>query len=287
VFIPGGQIAYGKLSQSLDYGAVTLQIDGNFDDAMRIVRDIARATDIYLLNSVNPFRLEGQKTIGIEMLQQRGWKVPDRVVVPGGNLGNCSALGKGFKELLDNGLIDRLPKLTVVQAEGAAPLDAFWNGDRNGDFVPVKHPKTLATAIKIGQPVSWPKAVRALEWMDGTVVSVSEQEIADAKAIIGRDGLGCEPASATTLAGIRKLVESNELNPDEDIIAVLTGNVLKDPDYTVQYHADELFTDAEREARTVRAEGKLESRFANRPVRVSANHEEILRVIHELTAQEA
>lgn len=286
VFIPGGQIAYGKLSQSLDYGAATLQIDGNFDDAMRIVREIAAATDIYLLNSVNPFRLEGQKAIGIEMMQQRGWKAPDRVVVPGGNLGNCSALGKGFKEMLDHGLIDRMPKLTVVQAEGAAPLAAYWNGDRKGDFVPVEHPKTLATAIKIGKPVSWPKALRALEWMNGNVVTVSEQEIADAKAMIGRDGLGCEPASATTLAGIRKMIESDSLDRDEDVIAVLTGNVLKDPDYTVQYHADELFTDAERETRTVRAEGKLASNFANRPVRVSANRDDILRVIQELTARE-
>ncbi len=286
VFIPGGQIAYGKLSQSLDYGAVTLQIDGNFDDAMRIVRDLAATSDIYLLNSVNPFRLEGQKAIAIEMMQQRGWNAPDRVVVPGGNLGNCSALGKGFREMLDHGLIDRMPKLTVVQAEGAAPLAAYWNGGREGGFIPVEHPKTLATAIKIGQPVSWPKAVRALDWMNGNVVTVSEQEIADAKAMIGRDGLGCEPASATTLAGIRKLVESDLLDRDEDVIAVLTGNVLKDPDYTVQYHADELFTDAERESRTVRAEGKLASNFANRPVRVSANRDDILRVIQELTALE-
>jgi threonine synthase len=286
VFIPGGQIAYGKLSQSLDYGAVTVQIDGDFDAAMRIVRDIAQETDIYLLNSVNPFRLEGQKAIAIELAQQRGWRVPDRVVAPGGNLGNCSALGKGFREMADVGLIDRLPKLTVIQAEGAAPLAKFWRAGGGAPFSAVERPKTLATAIKIGAPVSWPKAVRALEWTNGSCESVSEQEIADAKAVIGRDGIGCEPASAATLAGIKKMVAAGEIDRDEDVVAILTGNALKDPDYTVAYHSDELFLDAEREVVVKRAEGRLAAPFANRPIRTPAEKNAILAALERRLTRE-
>jgi threonine synthase len=239
VFIPSGQIALGKLSQALDYGAEVLQIEGDFDDAMRLVREIARETPIYLLNSVNPFRLEGQKTIAFELLQQRGWSVPDRVVVPGGNLGNSSAIAKGFHELVERGVIERMPKLTIVQAEGANPLHRMWQAGAD-TLTPLAGARTLATAIKIGAPVSWPKAKRGLTWSGGEVESVTEQEIADAKAMIGRDGIGCEPASAVTLAGIRKLVAAARIHPNEDLVAILTGHVLKDPDYTVRYHCGEL-----------------------------------------------
>jgi threonine synthase len=229
VFIPEGQIALGKLSQALDYGAVTLQVEGDFDAALALVRRLADEDPVYLLNSVNPFRIEGQKTIAAELCEQLGWRVPDRVVVPGGNLGNVSALGKGFAELRAWGLIDRLPKLTVVQAEGAAPFAAMWASGAEA-LAPVEA-RTRATAIKIGAPVSWPKALRALRACGGEVVAVSEEEIAEAKAAIGRDGIGCEPASATTVAGLRRLGATGE-----EVVCVLTGHVLKDPDYTVDYH---------------------------------------------------
>ncbi|OYT73543.1 MAG: threonine synthase [Chloracidobacterium sp. CP2_5A] len=285
VFIPGGRIAYGKLAQSLDYGAATLQIEGNFDDAMRLARELARTTPLYLLNSVNPFRLEGQKAIAFELLQQRRWRVPDRIVVPGGNLGNVSALGKGFKELHDLGLIARMPRLTVVQAEGAAPLAQWRAGGREGNLIPVKQPKTLATAIQIGHPVSWLKAARALDWTDGACATVSEQDIADAKAVIGRDGIGCEPASAATVAGLRRLVAEGVVHPEEDTVAILTGNALKDPDFTVQYHTGQLFTDAERETRVTRAEGRLASTFANAPRRVPADADALRQAILDLIAE--
>src|SRR5262249_8643210 len=209
--IPSGQIALGKLSQALDYGAIVLQIDGDFDDAMRLVREVANKSPLYLLNSVNPFRLEGQKTIAFEMMQQRGWQAPDRVVVPGGNLGNSSAIAKGFHELLVRGVITKMPKITIIQAEGANPLYRMWvryrerevaeaqKGEREGAEAQKRDRKgadlklepvsatTLATAIKIGAPLSWPKAMRGLRWSEGEVEQVTEQEIADAKAMIGLD----------------------------------------------------------------------------------------------------
>jgi len=280
VFIPSGQIALGKLSQALDYGSRVLQLEGDFDDAMRLVREIANETPIYLLNSVNPFRLEGQKTIAFELLQQRGWQAPDRIVVPGGNLGNSSAIAKGLHELLERGVTERMPKITIIQAEGANPLYRHWvqNRDREEaaveDFKPVTNALTLATAIKIGNPVSWPKAMRALRWADGEVEQVSEQEIADAKAVIGSDGIGCEPASAVTLAGVKKLVAAGTINPDEDVLAILTGHVLKDPDYTVNYHRGTLsYTDRSGE------KIQLQSNYANAFTQVPADREAILRAL--------
>lgn len=265
VFIPSGQIALGKLSQALDYGSVVLQLDGDFDDAMRLVREVAAETPIYLLNSINPFRLEGQKTIAYELLQQRGWRLPDRIVVPGGNLGNSSAIAKGFHELHELGIIDRFPRITIVQAEGANPLYRMWHAGQS-QLTALSPASTLATAIKIGNPVSWPKAVRGLACSHGSVESVSEQEIADAKAVIGSDGIGCEPASAVTLAGIRKLAATGEISRHEDVVAILTGHVLKDPDYTVNYHRGTL-------TYTHPLSGKvlLESRFANAFIQVPAD----------------
>lgn len=255
VFIPDGQIALGKLSQALDYGALTLQIAGDFDDALALVRELAVTDPVYLLNSVNPFRIEGQKSIAAELCEQRGWNVPNRIVVPGGNLGNVSALGKGFAELLEWGFIDRLPRLTVVQAEGAAP---FANMIRSGatTLTEVPNATTRATAIKIGAPVSWPKAVRSIASCGGDVLTVTEAEIAEAKAVIGRDGIGCEPASATTVAGLRRLIAEGHATRDEDVVCILTGHLLKDPDYTVDYHFGRLEPDA---------------RHANAPIRVAAD----------------
>jgi threonine synthase len=236
IFIPHGNISFGKLAQALEYGARTIQVEANFDQILALVRQLAERLGIYLLNSINPFRIEGQKTIMAEMLDQRDWSVPDWVVLPGGNLGNISAFGKGLRELKELGLIDRLPRLAVVQAEGSAPFYNLMHAADRSRLQAVDNPETLATAIRIGDPVSWPKALRELDASDGVTEKVTEQEIADAKAVIGRCGIGCEPASAATLAGIRKLTSAGVMRHDSDVVAVLTGNVLKDPGYIHQYH---------------------------------------------------
>lgn len=238
VFIPHGNISYGKLAQALEYGARTLQIEANFDEILALVRTLAERIGIYLLNSINPFRIEGQKTIIAEMLDQRDWNPPDWIVLPGGNLGNASAFGKALRELRALGFIEKMPRLAVIQAEGAAPFYDFVR--RGGNFRSVPDPETLATAIRIGDPVSWPKALLEIQSSNGVVEKVSEQEIADAKAQIGRAGIGCEPASAATLAGIRKLTGSGIMRDDEDVVAVLTGHLLKDPDYIYRYHTGQL-----------------------------------------------
>lgn len=279
VFIPSGQIAYGKLSQSLDYGAKTLQIDGDFDAAMQLVLNLSRKTDLYLLNSVNPFRLEGQKAIAIELLEQCDWQPPDHLIVPGGNLGNSSAIGKGLQECYELGLIDRLPRLHVIQAAGANPLARMY---ASGDFRSLPHigkAHTLATAIKIGNPVSWKKAIRAIDWCGGGCIEVSEQEIADAKAVIGSDGVGCEPASAVTLAGLKRLVQNSIIDKDASVVAILTGNLMKDPDYTVNYHMGTLYEKTEYHTEVLKSEGHIESRFANRPIQVPVDEKVICEIL--------
>jgi threonine synthase len=254
VLLPRGQISAEKLAQSLDYGAQVCEIDGNFDDCMRLIQELGDDPSIYVANSINPFRIEGQKTVAFEMMEQCAWQVPDHVVVPGGNMGNSTAIGKGFQELLDLGLIRRLPKLSAIQAEGAAPvahLFAELNAKQLTGAAPlpdaietVENPRTLATAIKIGAPVSWKKALRAVLRLGGKVIAVSEQEIADAKAMVGRDGIGCEPGSATTVAGIKKLVAAKHIRSDDSVVAVLTGNMLKDPSYVSRYHSGTLVLDS-------------------------------------------
>jgi threonine synthase len=272
ILVPRGQISHNKLAQSLDYGAAVLELEGNFDDAMRVIRELAEDESIYLVNSINPFRIEGQKTVAAELLHQRDWRVPDHVVVPGGNLGNSSALGKGFKELKDLGLIDRLPRLSVVQAEGAAPFASLF-GTESDVLSPIEHPQTLATAIKIGAPVSWQKARRAVVESGGNVLSVSEQEIADAKAIIGRDGVGCEPASATTVAGIKRLAARGVIGLADDVVAVLTGHILKDTDYAINYHQEKLFT---HDRASDKEERRLKGTYSNPPARVKPTKAAIL-----------
>ncbi len=238
IFLPHGNISLGKLAQALEYGARTFEVEANFDQILALVRVLAERVGIYLLNSVNPFRIEGQKSIIFEMLDQRDWRAPDWIVLPGGNLGNTSAFGKALREARELGLIEKMPRLAVVQAAGAAPFyDFVANG---GSFKAVEKPETLATAIRIGDPVSWPKALHEIRSSCGVVEQVTEQEIADAKAQIGRCGIGCEPASAATLAGLRKLVAKGVVRRDADVVAVLTGNVLKDPDYIYRYHTDQL-----------------------------------------------
>ncbi|MDX2153761.1 MAG: threonine synthase [Bryobacteraceae bacterium] len=268
IFLPHGNISYGKLAQALEYGARTLQVEANFDQILALVRVLAEKLGIYLLNSINPFRIEGQKTIMVEMMDQRDWRVPDWIVLPGGNLGNTAAFGKGLREMLALGLIDRLPRLAVVQAEGAAPFHAFWQSDRTR-FQHVGHPETLATAIKIGDPVSWPKAKLEVTETAGTVEKVSEQEIADAKAVIGKAGIGCEPASAATLAGLKKLVSKGVVARDADVVAVLTGNVLKDPDYIYRYHTGALESPG----------GRIQATFGNEPRVVPNDAEAIARLL--------
>jgi threonine synthase len=240
IFLPHGNISYGKLAQALEYGARTFQIEANFDQILAMVRTLADRLGIYLLNSINPFRIEGQKTIIAEMLDYRDWKVPDWIVVPGGNLGNISAFGKALRELLDLGLITRLPRLAVIQAHGASPFYEYMHSAAGIPFTPQLNPETLATAIRIGDPVSWPKAQFEIEATNGIVERATEQEIADAKAVIGFCGIGCEPASAATLAGVRKLVAAGVIASDADVVAVLTGNVLKDTDYIYRYHTGQL-----------------------------------------------
>jgi len=277
IMVPTGQISHAKLAQALDYGARVLEIEGNFDSCMRDIRELSRDGSIYLVNSINPFRIEGQKTVAFELAEQLGWQVPDHLVLPGGNLGNSSAFGKGFRELLALGLIKRMPRISVVQAEGAAPFAKYFDeySARTGtSFIDEADPQTLASAIKIGAPVSWKKAWRAVHETEGYVLTVSEQEIADAKAIIGREGIGCEPASATTVAGIAKMRVNGQIKRDDSVVAVLTGNVLKDTDYVNKYHTNSLETESKR---------RLFGTYANPPVAVAGGHDELRRVLTELT----
>jgi len=270
VFVPHGNISYGKLAQALEYGARTLEVEANFDQILALVRVLADRLGIYLLNSINPFRIEGQKSIVIEMMDQRNWRPPDWIVLPGGNLGNVSAFGKALRELRELGFIENMPRLAVVQAEGAAPFFHFMRDPKPGGFQPVSQPETLATAIRIGDPVSWPKAWHEVATSEGVVEKVSEQEIADAKAQIGLCGIGCEPASAATLAGIRKLTAAGVIPRRADVVAVLTGNLLKDPDYVYRYHTGQLATAAGAQIRPA---------YANRPVVVPNDPDKIAELL--------
>jgi threonine synthase len=249
VLVPEGQIAWGKLSQALDYGAVTCQLKTDFDGCMRVLHEIVQRMPVYLLNSINPFRIEGQKTAAFELLEQFDWQVPDQIIVPGGNLGNSSALGKAFLEMKELGLISTLPKVSIIQAEGANALVRTVRETGGKKLIPVQA-TTMATAIRIGNPASWKKAVRVLEATGGTVEQVSEVEIALAKAEIGADGIGCEPASAVTLAGLKKLVMQGFVKPQETVVLILTGHLLKDPEFTLKFHRGDLFagTGHEKEA---------------------------------------
>ena len=226
VFLPAGNVTVGKLAQSLAYGATTIQIDGDFDAAMQLVEQVCNELGIYLLNSLNPYRIEGQKSIGFELLQQLNWQAPDWLVLPAGNLGNTSAIGKAFRQAYQLSLISHMPRFASIQAAGANP---FYRSFQQGFTMrePVQA-QTVATAIKIGDPVSFTRARRVIEESNGLVEEVTDAEILAAKTIIDRSGLGCEPASAATLAGIRKLVERGVMKRDESVVGVLTGNLLKD-----------------------------------------------------------
>ena len=240
VLVPEGKISWSKLSQALDYGAVTCQLHTDFDGCLRLLQELVLRAPVYQLNSINPFRLEGQKTLAFELLEQLDWQPPDHIIVPGGNLGNSSAIGKALLEMRDLGLISRLPKLSVIQAEGANALVRTLREGAGKRLMNVIA-ETRATAIRIGNPASWKKAVHVLEATGGSCEQVSEVEIAQAKAEIGAEGIGCEPASAVTLAGLKKLLKQGFVKPDESVVLVLTGNLLKDPDYTIEFHREGLF----------------------------------------------
>ncbi len=294
VFVGSGKIAYGKLSQALDYGVRTLQLVGDFDACMARVKEVAARFGIYLMNSVNPFRLEGQKAIMFRVLEALNWEVPDWIVVPGGNLGNSSSFGKAFAELLELGLIKKVPRLAVINAAGADTLYRLvndeglrWNGGAVDDAkidrfyaamdAAGRRAKTLASAIEINRPVNLKKCLRALDLMCGVVERVTDQEILDAKAQVGRGGLGCEPASAASVAGTRKLVERGLIDPAERVVCILTGHLLKDPTATVAYHTK---TDAEL-AETYAPYGVRAAAFANRPIVVEDNMDAIIKAMEE------
>jgi threonine synthase len=264
VFIPAGKIAAGKLAQALAYGAHTLQVAGDFDAAMRLVRQTCDELNVYLLNSLNPFRLEGQKSIVFELVQGFGWQPPDWIVLPAGNLGNTAAFGKALYELKQLGLIERVPRVAAVQAAGANPFYQSFQM-RFQERVHVQA-ETVATAIRIGAPVSYERAIRTMGWTGGLVAQVSDTEIMDAKAMVDGVGIGCEPASAAAVAGARKLVAEGTIRPDETVVAVLTGNLLKDPTATVAYHTGE-WPDAA---------------YANPPLSVGAEIGEVRRIIEKM-----
>jgi len=284
VFVGGGKIAFGKLSQALDYGARTLQIAGDFDACMRLVQESADQLNLYLMNSVNPFRLEGQKTIIYRVLDGLGWEVPDWIVVPGGNLGNTSAFGKALIELHELGLIERLPRLAVINATGANTLyelfqlDGLRFNEGKVDSAAIRkryacmdaegrRASTIASAIEIGRPVNLVKALRSLEATDGVVRQVSDEAILDGKALVGRYGYGCEPASGASVAGLRVLLEEGVIGRSDRVVCVLTGHGLKDPAATVNYHSP--------------ASGQMtRPRYANPPVPVPNDLQEVAKLLN-------
>ena len=292
IFVGSGKIAYGKLSQALDFGALTVQIAGDFDDAMARVTEVTQQLGIYLVNSVNPFRLEGQKTIMLRVLEGLRWEIPDWIVVPGGNLGNSSAFGKVFDELSRLGLIDRVPRLAVINAAGANTLCRLvekeglrWNGgspqrglveryyqdmDAQG-----RRASTIASAIEINRPVNLQKCLRALEVCDGVVREVTDQQILDAKAQVGAGGLGCEPASAASVAGTKLLISEGVIDPEQRVVCILTGHQLKDPNATVAYHT----TDQKLFEQVLGSRGVRRAAFANRAIAVGNDLDEIIKAI--------
>lgn len=292
IFIGSGKISYGKLAQALDHGALTVQIAGDFDDAMLRVQQVAKKLGIYLVNSINPFRLEGQKTIMFRVLEALGWEVPDWIVVPGGNLGNVSAFGKAFIELSQLGLVSRLPRFAVINAAGANTYHQLfekfglrWNGGKpnaqliDGYYKNLEAGKirasTIASAIEINHPVNLPKALRALDFCGGVVREVSDQDILDAKAKVGAGGLGCEPASAASVAGARKLRQEGIIAASDRVVCILTGHQLKDPTATVAYHS----TDQKTFDDVLGHRGVKRATYANRAVQVPNDLDEIIQAI--------
>jgi threonine synthase len=238
LFVPVGAVSAAKLAQAMDFGACVVEVGKTFDQAFHLLQAIAPQVGFYLVNSINPYRIEGQKTIVAELLEQRDWRAPDFIVVPGGNLGNASAIGKGLRELHALGLLEKVPRVVVVQAAGANPFYNMISAGTN-NLIPESNPRTDATAIRIGNPANWRKAWQVLKWTNGLCESVADQEIFEAKTILAEDGLGCEPASAATVAGIRKLCRAGKIEKGADVAAILTGNQLKDTEYIVKRRSQE------------------------------------------------
>ena len=234
-FLPEGKIASGKLAQALGYGAHCISIDGDFDEAMDIVKKLANENLIYMVNSLNPFRLEGQKTIIWQTLQELSWKAPDWIIVPGGNLGNTSAFGKAIKEAYEAGWIDKKPRIACVQASGANPFFESLKEDFK-ELKPIKA-ETIATAIRIGNPVNFVKAREVIKFTNGLVEQVSEEEIVNAKVVVDSSGIGCEPASACSIAGLKKLKSEGTIKDSETVVCILTGNILKDPEVVMKHNS--------------------------------------------------
>ena len=266
VVIPEGKISASKLGQTIAYGAKVVQVEGDFDVALKLLRELADTYDVYLANSVNPFRPEGQKTIVFEILDDLGWQVPDIIALPGGNLGNTAAFGKALHEAWSVGLIDRVPQVVTVQAEGAAPFAAYF--ETGFDRYEAVEAETVATAIKIGNPASLARARRTIEQTGGIVTAVSDDDLLDAKALIDRVGIGCEPASAASLAGIRKLIAEGRVSPEASVVGVVTAHVLKDTDTIVKYHLED-------------GPGGEPRPFANRPVSIPAELDAVKRVLDD------
>ncbi len=271
VLVPDGKISWSKLSQALDYGAVTCQLRTDFDGCLRLLQELVLKAPVYQLNSINPFRLEGQKTLALELMEQFDWQPPDHIIVPGGNLGNSSAIGKALVEMRDLGLISRMPKLSVIQAEGANALVRTLREAAGKRLINVSA-ETRATAIRIGNPASWKKAVHALEVTEGACEQVTEIEIAQAKAEIGLEGIGCEPASAVTLAGLKKLIQQGFVKSNETVVLILTGNLLKDPDFTIDFHRGEMFTSF------VQSDAALDS-FRHPPIVLEPTLDDVMRTL--------
>jgi threonine synthase len=269
VLVPADGVSLGKLAQSLAYGARTLLVRGDFDDCLRLVEEASVRLGVYLLNSINPFRLEGQKTIVLELLEQLGWTPPDWIVLPAGNLGNTAAFGKALREAYAWGLISRMPRLAAVQAAGAAPFaQSFADGFARRHKVKAE---TVATAIRIGDPASYERAVRAIRETNGVVLAVDDREILEAKAAVDGCGVGCEPASAASVAGVRQLVKRSIISPEEHTVAVLTGHILKDPEILLHYHRE--------------TEPALPG--ANRPIEIDPDLREVERALGNSVKREA
>ncbi len=248
VLLPAGKVALGKVAQALMHGAKVLSIRGNFDDALALVRTLCSQEKIYLLNSINPYRLEGQKTIGFEIADQLGFKVPDRIVLPVGNAGNITAIYKGFREFKLLEITDSLPKMTGIQAEGSCPIvKAIKSGAPA--ITPEEHPETVATAIRIGNPVNATKALSAIRQSGGTAESVTDEEILAAQKDLARlEGIGVEPASAASVAGLKKLVDMGVIGRDETVVCITTGHLLKDPQTVIDICEEPIVVDANIES---------------------------------------
>ena len=230
VFLPSGKVAMGKLAQALFFGAKVLSIDGNFDDALALARKMADERKLYLLNSINPYRPEGQKSVLFEIMDQLAYDVPDRIILPVGNAANIWAVYKACMELKEVGWIDKVPMLTGIQAAGSAPVARAFAA-KNDNFEPELNPETVATAIRIGNPVSGRKALKAIYSTGGYCTTVTDEEIIAAQQLLGRkEGVCVEPASAASVAGLKKLIENGIADKDERVVCICTGNGLKDPD---------------------------------------------------------